>query len=33
VYSWILLGAMVSLHWLVTSEAADRIRRSRPTHV
>jgi hypothetical protein len=28
VYSWVLLGAMVSLHRLVTVEAADRIRRS-----
>jgi hypothetical protein len=25
VYSWVLLGTIVSLHWLVTSEAADRI--------
>jgi hypothetical protein len=28
VYSWVLLGAMVSLHRLVTVEATDRIRRS-----
>jgi hypothetical protein len=33
VYSWILLGAMVCLHRLVTAEAADRIRRSEPVHV
>lgn len=33
VYSWVLLGAMVSLHRLVTTEAADRIRRSEPAHV
>jgi len=33
VYSWILLGAMVSLHRLVTSEAADKSRRSEPAHV
>lgn len=33
VYSWILLGAMVSLHRLVTPEAADRIRRSELVHV
>jgi len=32
VYSWILLGAMVSLHRLVTSEAADKSRRSKPVH-
>lgn len=33
VYSWVLLGAMVSLHRLVTLESADRIRRSEPAHV
>jgi hypothetical protein len=33
VYSWILLGAMVSLHWLVTSEAADKVLGSEPAHV
>jgi O-antigen ligase len=33
VYSWVLLGAMVRLHRLVTAEAADRIRRSEPVHV
>jgi len=33
VYSWILLGAMISLHRLVTSEAADKSRRSEPDYV
>jgi hypothetical protein len=33
VYSWVLLGAMASLHRLVTHEAADGIRRSKPAHV
>jgi O-antigen ligase len=33
VYSWVLFGAMVSLHRLVTPEAADDIRRSEPAHV
>jgi len=33
VYSWVLLGAMVSLHRLVMSEAAERTRRSEPAHV
>jgi hypothetical protein len=33
VYSWVLLGAMVSLHWLVTHEAANETRRSEPAYV
>jgi len=33
VYSWILLGAMISLHRLVTFEAADKSRRSEPDYV
>jgi O-antigen ligase len=32
VYSWVLLGAMVSLHWLVAAEATDKIRGSEPAH-
>jgi hypothetical protein len=32
VYSWVLLGAMVSLHWLVVSKTTDGIRRSEPAH-
>jgi hypothetical protein len=33
VYSWVLLGALVSLHWLVASKATDKIRGSEPAHV
>jgi hypothetical protein len=33
VYSWVLLGAMVSLHRLVVSEAIEGTRRSEPAHV
>jgi len=33
VYSWILLGAMVSLHRLVATEATDKVGRSQPAHV
>jgi hypothetical protein len=32
VYSWVLLGAMVSLHRLVMSEATQRTQRSEPAH-